>query len=125
MDSEPEATIPDHAESTANLEKLRLTAYVLYASLLAELMLPDGAHLRTEDWTVFYLNQTKATMTKGSSIHGTDTLQSPAATEGLASSLASASLTEPEQASSLLGPPRALLHVMSLVRTKHGAAYKR
>ncbi|CAG8726608.1 3141_t:CDS:10 [Cetraspora pellucida] len=26
--------------------------------LLAELMLPDGAHLRTEDWTVFFLNQT-------------------------------------------------------------------
>ncbi|CAG8498080.1 7464_t:CDS:10 [Ambispora gerdemannii] len=26
--------------------------------LLAELMLPDGAHLRPEDWTVFFLNQT-------------------------------------------------------------------
>ncbi|CAG8793180.1 17211_t:CDS:2, partial [Acaulospora morrowiae] len=26
--------------------------------LLAELMLPDGAHLRAEDWTVFFLNQT-------------------------------------------------------------------
>ncbi|CAB4409813.1 unnamed protein product [Rhizophagus irregularis] len=25
--------------------------------LLAELMLPDGAHLRTEDWTIFFLNQ--------------------------------------------------------------------
>ncbi|KAG9299886.1 hypothetical protein G9A89_005415 [Geosiphon pyriformis] len=25
--------------------------------LLAELMLPDGAHLRPEDWTVFFLNQ--------------------------------------------------------------------
>jgi len=22
-------------------------------------MLPDGAHLRPEDWTIFYLNQTK------------------------------------------------------------------
>lgn len=27
-------------------------------STLAELMLPDGAHLRSEDWTIFYLNQT-------------------------------------------------------------------
>ncbi|KAK4689547.1 hypothetical protein P7C73_g555, partial [Tremellales sp. Uapishka_1] len=27
-------------------------------SRLAELMLPDGAHLRPEDWTVFYLGQT-------------------------------------------------------------------
>ncbi|KAG0139168.1 hypothetical protein CROQUDRAFT_666834 [Cronartium quercuum f. sp. fusiforme G11] len=26
--------------------------------LLADLMLPDGAHDRTEDWTVFFLNQT-------------------------------------------------------------------
>ncbi|KAJ9103891.1 hypothetical protein QFC21_002354 [Naganishia friedmannii] len=25
---------------------------------LAELMLPDGAHLRSEDWTIFFLNQT-------------------------------------------------------------------
>ncbi|KAI9345797.1 stabilization of polarity axis-domain-containing protein, partial [Zopfochytrium polystomum] len=29
--------------------------------LLAELMLPDGAHMREEDWTIFYLNQTSAT----------------------------------------------------------------
>jgi hypothetical protein len=28
------------------------------ASTLAELMLPDGAHLRSEDWTIFFLNQT-------------------------------------------------------------------
>ena len=28
-----------------------------YFSMLAELMLPDGAHLREEDWTVFFLNQ--------------------------------------------------------------------
>jgi hypothetical protein len=27
-------------------------------SRLAELMLPDGAHLRPEDWTIFYLGQT-------------------------------------------------------------------
>ncbi|CAK9781024.1 spindle pole body interacting protein [Cutaneotrichosporon oleaginosum] len=27
---------------------------------LAELMLPDGAHLRGEDWTVFYLGQTES-----------------------------------------------------------------
>ncbi|KAJ3034133.1 hypothetical protein HDV00_005418 [Rhizophlyctis rosea] len=25
--------------------------------MLAELMLPDGAHLREEDWTMFFLNQ--------------------------------------------------------------------
>jgi hypothetical protein len=26
-------------------------------SILSELMLPDGAHLRAEDWTIFCLNQ--------------------------------------------------------------------
>ncbi|KAI8583546.1 hypothetical protein K450DRAFT_182945 [Umbelopsis ramanniana AG] len=26
--------------------------------ILSELMLPDGAHMRSEDWTVFFLNQT-------------------------------------------------------------------
>lgn len=26
-------------------------------SVLSELMLPDGAHLRAEDWTIFCLNQ--------------------------------------------------------------------
>ncbi|GAA99631.1 uncharacterized protein L969DRAFT_86901 [Mixia osmundae IAM 14324] len=30
------------------------------ASLLAELMLPEGVHNRTEDWTIFYLNQNPA-----------------------------------------------------------------
>lgn len=29
-------------------------------SRLAELMLPDGAHLRAEDWTTFYLGQDHA-----------------------------------------------------------------
>jgi hypothetical protein len=29
--------------------------------LLAELMLPDGAHARSEDWTVFYLYHTQET----------------------------------------------------------------
>ncbi|KAF9585446.1 hypothetical protein BGW38_002360 [Lunasporangiospora selenospora] len=28
--------------------------------VLAELMLPDGAHLRSEDWTIFFLNQAKS-----------------------------------------------------------------
>lgn len=29
----------------------------MICSLLAEVMLPDGAHLRAEDWTIFMLNQ--------------------------------------------------------------------
>jgi hypothetical protein len=32
-----------------------LTAF--FSSILAELMLPDGAHNRSEDWTMFFLNR--------------------------------------------------------------------
>lgn len=31
--------------------------YSHVSSILSELMLPDGAHLRAEDWTIFCLNQ--------------------------------------------------------------------
>jgi hypothetical protein len=77
-------------------------------------MLPDGAHLRTEDWTVFYLNQTKATTT----VTFNDAANSDSSQEELGSS--NASSTGPSAT-----PKQELLHVMSLVRTKHGAAYKR
>ena len=44
--------------------------------LLAELMLPDGAHARSEDWTIFYLNQIPATAVKPKtpSAHGSPLL---------------------------------------------------
>lgn len=71
-------------------------------SLLAELMLPDGAHLRTEDWTVFYLNQTAATAVK--------------------SELRSDAVGQSETSES---KGKDLLYTMSLVRTKHGSAFKR
>lgn len=85
-------------------------------SLLAELMLPDGAHLRTEDWTVFYLNQTKATTTVAFNDVVANNGDSPQ--EELSSSYTSS-------AGPSATPKQELLHVMSLVRTKHGAAYKR
>lgn len=33
-------------------------------SVLADLMLPDGAHLRDQDWTIFYLNQVPSNTVK-------------------------------------------------------------
>lgn len=77
----------------------------LCESLLAELMLPDGAHLRTEDWTVFYLNQTAATAVKNEL---KDNISGQAAVA---------------DAAPLKG--KDLLYTMSLVRTKHGSAFKR
>jgi hypothetical protein len=46
------------------------TLTCLRCSLLATLMLPDGAHLFSEDWTVFYLNQTPALSITSSSSEG-------------------------------------------------------
>lgn len=41
-------------------QEVSATQADLISSRLAELMLPDGAHLRAEDWTVFYLGQTSS-----------------------------------------------------------------
>ena len=35
----------------------KLCSFPSNSSILAELMLPDGAHNREQDWTVFFLNQ--------------------------------------------------------------------
>lgn len=79
-------------------------------SLLAELMLPDGVHQRAEDWTVFYLNQTQATAVRSElteeSVRGAEDTPGPA----------NASTTSGNDG---------LLYTISLVRTKHGSAYKR
>lgn len=72
-------------------------------------MLPDGAHQRTEDWTIFYLNQTRATTIN----------------RELAASESDQSSVDGHESSSLGSSRPDLLYVMSLVRTKHSSAYKR
>ena len=67
----------------------------LIYSLLAELMLPDGAHLRTEDWTVFFLNQTIPDPDKISTMSRLDDNDTP------------------------------LLYALNLVRTKHDKEVRR
>ena len=89
-------------------------------SLLAEHMLPDGAHDRQEDWTVFYLNQIPA-LTVDSSL--LDSLDNPERPEGSKER----KLTPKMSAEQLLQKkePRELLYVMSLVRTKKDASVRR
>ena len=48
---QPTGTDEQYVIERGNLSGLTLS------SLLAEVMLPDGAHLRAEDWTIFMLNQ--------------------------------------------------------------------
>jgi hypothetical protein len=78
-------------------------------------MLPDGAHQRTEDWTIFYLNQTRATTVSKQPLNGGEVEKS---SNGFKSDTAG------EGSSASPGEP-GLLYVMSLVRTKHSSAYKR
>ena len=40
----------------------------IYHSVLAELMLPDGAHLRPADWTIFFLNRAKPAPWNGNTV---------------------------------------------------------
>lgn len=74
--------------------------------LLAELMLPDGAHSRSEDWTIFYLNQTAAV-----------TVTSISPTEGETDSLNSNNGEKDK--------PGRLLYVLNLVRTKKDEKVRR
>lgn len=89
-------------------------------------MLPDGAHDRTEDWTVFYLNQIPG-LTVNSSL-----LESPSNPERIGSSLGGKGKGRAFETASgapsfatTAGPDGELLYVMSLVRTKKDASVRR
>ncbi|KDE03431.1 hypothetical protein MVLG_06094 [Microbotryum lychnidis-dioicae p1A1 Lamole] len=79
--------------------------------LLAEHMLPDGAHDRQEDWTVFYLNQIPPLTISDSSTP-------PTSETDARSTLGAAGANTSGQKSELL-------YVMSLVRTKKDATVRR
>ncbi|GAA5940474.1 hypothetical protein JCM1841_001028, partial [Sporobolomyces salmonicolor] len=81
--------------------------------LLAEHMLPDGAHDRTEDWTVFYLNQVPALTIDPSLLTSTpEGAEASAKGKGRAVDAGGAK-------------DDGLLYVMSLVRTKKDASVRR
>jgi hypothetical protein len=84
-------------ESTTTSDSCQSTEII--PSLLANLMLPDGAERQLEDWTIFLLNQTSF-----NTIAPVLALEQPAA-EGE-------------------GKPD-MLYVLNLVRTKHDKTVKR
>ncbi|GAA5824786.1 hypothetical protein JCM10212_004929 [Sporobolomyces blumeae] len=94
--------------------------------LLAEHMLPDGAHDRPEDWTVFYLNQIPSltvdptllsSTPEGLEAQAKRTSRGGEPTSGLEGVAGSRSGGTTEG--------RGLLYVMSLVRTKKDATVRR
>ncbi|SCV67839.1 BQ2448_5450 [Microbotryum intermedium] len=80
--------------------------------LLAEHMLPDGAHDRQEDWTVFYLNQIPPLTISDPSTASTSESDATSVTSGAAGAEVNGQKSE-------------LLYVMSLVRTKKDATVRR
>ncbi|GAA6027633.1 hypothetical protein JCM8097_007956 [Rhodosporidiobolus ruineniae] len=85
--------------------------------LLAEHMLPDGAHDRPEDWTVFYLNQVP-----GLTVDPTLLAKADVKGKGKAVEQDGAGETTTKPAGKDEG---GLLYVMSLVRTKKDATVRR
>lgn len=69
--------------------------------MLAGLMLPDGAEKQSEDWTIFFLNQTPL------------------------NTIAPVVSEVPERDSWVAGEGSNLLYVLSLVRTKHDSTARR
>lgn len=77
--------------------------------MLAELMLPDGAHARAEDWTVFFLDDKKPLRSLGVS---------------RSSSELDEKRRESKEASHI-DESGSLTHVLNLVRTKHDNTVRR
>jgi len=79
-------------------------------------MLPDGAHDRTEDWTVFYLNQIPALTVDPQLLSTT-----PEGLEAIAKGKQREETTTMKDG----GAGGGLIYVMSLVRTKKDATVRR
>lgn len=87
-------------------------------------MLPDGAHDRAEDWTVFYLNQIPG-LTVDSSLLNSPT--NPERAEGTSAAVKGKLRAPESNAAAAHGAEGQgeLLYVMSLVRTKKDASVRR
>jgi len=86
--------------------------------ILAELMLPDGAHARSEDWTVFFLKQTSPrARNKRASAMGH--------TSGASGAGATAPSLNGEAGKPAAGADTDIIYVLNLVRTKHDNTVRR
>ncbi|ORX40101.1 docking domain of Afi1 for Arf3 in vesicle trafficking-domain-containing protein [Kockovaella imperatae] len=93
---------------------------------LAELMLPDGAHLRPEDWTIFYLGQTPSSAVAPMLAHE---ISSPSG-RPLSATSSSIQASISESGPSDLKPKRGvagggLLYVLNCVRMKEDKSVRR
>ena len=102
-------------------------------NMLAELMLPDQTHVRTQDWTMFFLHKDSGPVeeeeapTKIGRKKGEDERSNPEQTdmdsEGASSENSSDEGNESEEGDAGEGPP--LMYVLNLVNTKQDNSVKR
>ncbi|WWC62606.1 uncharacterized protein I303_105203 [Kwoniella dejecticola CBS 10117] len=91
---------------------------------LAELMLPDGAHLRAEDWTIFYLGQTPSSAVAPMLSHESSTsisTESSATTENNRNSV----MPLDRATRGVAGSGGGLLYVLNCVRMKEDKKMRR
>lgn len=97
--------------------------------MLAELMLPDQAHNRSQDWTIFFLHkdtpsEDEADQPQDAELKGKRRWSRVASNvEDRSDSDVSTETEEDEQDSANEGPP--LIYVLNLVNTKHDNTVKR
>jgi len=99
-------------------------------NMLAELMLPDQAHARKEDWTVFFLHKDTTEEDDDDAAEGHETEKSSQSTveandaaQGTDGASVVESTPEQEDVEGGEGPP--LIYVLNLVNTKYDASAKR
>ncbi|KAK3723024.1 hypothetical protein LTR37_002170 [Vermiconidia calcicola] len=92
--------------------------------MLAELMLPDGAHVRAQDWTIFFLHKDGAVEEEGEGVEGMGKKKSGRRKSGEGAEEGSDYDEESEdEADQTDGPP--LVYVLNLVNMKQDKTVKR
>lgn len=91
--------------------------------MLADLMLPDGAHDRNEDWTVFFLNQTPSLTVESNTKSNQTSLSHQDPLGGTIDP--TSNLSDQSHSASSYQIPNQLLYVISLVRTKKDTSVRR
>ncbi|TXT13546.1 hypothetical protein VHUM_00913 [Vanrija humicola] len=86
---------------------------------LAELMLPDGAHLRGEDWTIFYLGQTSSSSVNPMLTHESTSVEKARLEKKRAS------MFPPNERPRRGAPGGGLLYVLNCVRMKEDKSVRR
>jgi hypothetical protein len=102
-------------------------------NMLAELMLPDQTHVRTQDWTMFFLHKdsgvseeeevAKVIRRRDRAAKGRKSEQTEADGEDEASDMSSDESEEDDEEDPGEGPP--LMYVLNLVNTKQDNTVKR